>query len=140
MASDLFVQWIRSFDERMKQQSREVICLAANCHPNPKDTPGLQNVKLFFLPPNATSLDQPMDHGIIYVLKVKHKRYVVVRHLHKIDHRENDLSCPTCKPINLMDALHFLSASWEYVTPTTIGSCFCKGFEVNGTSQDCDIA
>ena len=42
----------------------------ATCHPHLN----LKNIKLIFLPPNTTSVTQPMDQGIIQALKLKFRK------------------------------------------------------------------
>jgi hypothetical protein len=48
-----------------------------NCpaHPHVK---GLKSMKLVFLPPNTTSVTQPMDQGVIRNLKLHYRKLVCV--------------------------------------------------------------
>jgi hypothetical protein len=60
----------------MFAQTRAVNLSLLNCpaHPHVK---GLKSVKLVFLPPNTTSVTQPMDQGVIRNLKLHYRKLVV---------------------------------------------------------------
>ena len=62
MTGDLFGKWMRKFDSSFRAQDRKVVLLIDNCpvHPEIKN---LTNINLIFLPPNMTSVLQPMDQG-----------------------------------------------------------------------------
>ena len=53
----------------MRLEDRKILLLLDNgpAHPQAK----LNNIKLAFLPPNTTSLSQPMDQGIIQTMKLE---------------------------------------------------------------------
>ena len=78
MTADLFSHLCATFDADMRRKNRRVILIVDNatCH---KFTP-LTNVKLVFLPPNTTSLIQPLDQGIIRAFKC-HYRTAVMRYI-----------------------------------------------------------
>nr|XP_012147629.1 PREDICTED: tigger transposable element-derived protein 1-like [Megachile rotundata] len=78
---------------RQKNLSFKVLLLLDNapCHPQDLNHP---NVKILFLPPNTTSLLQPLDQGIIFTFKT----YYIRRALHWI------LDVTDSKSINGMEA------------------------------------
>ncbi|KAH8039767.1 hypothetical protein HPB51_008699 [Rhipicephalus microplus] len=81
----------------------------------------LQNVKLVFLPANATTHLQTLDAEIIKNVKHHFKSLLVRRLLTKIDPKdEGDLK------ISLLDAIHFIAMAWDRVTSTTVANCFGK--------------
>ncbi|XP_069134649.1 tigger transposable element-derived protein 6-like [Argopecten irradians] len=55
MTSELFIEWLRKFDDRMSRKKKSVVMIIDNCpaHPTVKN---LKSVKLVFLPPNTTSV------------------------------------------------------------------------------------
>ena len=63
MTTAIFEEWLQSVNNRMKRERRKILMFLDNApsHPN-KDR---SNVKLLFLPPNLSSLIQPLDQGII---------------------------------------------------------------------------
>ena len=83
MTSAIMEEWILSFNERMKSQSRKVILFLDNatCHPRID----LSNVKLAYFPPNTTSVTQPIDQGIIYTLKSFYRKFVLQSLVAKIN-------------------------------------------------------
>lgn len=71
MTSELFTKELQSWDSELKRANRKVVLILDNCtaHPQMK----LENIKLVFLPPNTTSVTQPMDQGVIRSFKCFYK-------------------------------------------------------------------
>ena len=65
------------FDNDFLKEKRKIV-LVDNCtaHPHIKN---LKCIKLVFLPPNTTSVLQPMDQGVIRSLKSHYKKQLVMR-------------------------------------------------------------
>jgi hypothetical protein len=73
MTKVLFFSFLRSFDRFMMAQNRKVLLLLDNFSGHMVDyTP--TNVELLFLPPNTTSVLQPLDGGIICAFKAYFKK------------------------------------------------------------------
>jgi hypothetical protein len=72
-----------------------------------------------FLPPNASSVLQPMDMGIIKSLKGYFRRFLV---LQLIDRRERVLH----DNVSLLDSIRLMKDAWDTVTPATVIDCFRK--------------
>ncbi|EEC14122.1 centromere protein B, putative [Ixodes scapularis] len=85
---------------------------------HPKDTLFLRNLRIVFLPANTTSHLQPLDAGIIK--NVKHRKCIVRRFLARVSRGEDP------GKLTLLDAMHYLNASWESVTSETVKNCFRK--------------
>lgn len=64
---DLFISWIQRLDIFFGRKKKKILLFVDNCPAQPKILP--KTVKLVFLPPNATSRAQPLDQGIIKVVK-----------------------------------------------------------------------
>jgi len=60
MTSSLFTEWVKMLDSRIHRQNRSIVMIVDNCPAHPHVT-GLKAVTLVFLPPNSTSVTQPMD-------------------------------------------------------------------------------
>ena len=60
MDSQIFEEWLRKLDRTFRMEGRKIPLLIDNspAHPSVSD---LTNVHLVFLPPNTTSVLQPMD-------------------------------------------------------------------------------
>jgi len=68
----------------------------------------LKNIKLEFLPPNSTSLIQPLDMGVIQNLKVKYRAILVNYILKKIEYNllePQSTAIDISKKINILQAI-----------------------------------
>ena len=120
MTSLLFEEWITRWDSALGKQSRKILLLVDNCTAHPAlDT--LKNIRLEFLPPNTTSLIQPMDQGIIKNIKCHYRKELVQMTITAIE--DNLLSCTATEvsaKITILDAI-------RVVATQTIANCFRKG-------------
>ena len=66
MDSDLFEE--QAGDNKFEGQNRNVLMILNNCYAHP-EIGSLKAMKLCFLPPNTTSISQPMNQGVIRSLK-----------------------------------------------------------------------
>nr|CCA18857.1 PREDICTED: similar to Tigger transposable elementderived protein 6 putative [Albugo laibachii Nc14] len=86
----------------------------------------LINVEIDMLPPNTTSVLQPMDAGLISCLKECFRRkqgchmFDVVGSV--IDHEEK--SAEDIYKVDVLQAMHWCRDAWEYVTQSTIANCW----------------
>ena len=76
MTGVLFEEWVRKLDSCIRAQSRKVVPLIDNCPAHP-EIKNLTNINLIFLPPNTTSVLQPMGQGVIRSLKAHYRKKVV---------------------------------------------------------------
>lgn len=118
MTANIFEEWLKVWDCKLRQNRRKIILFIDNCTAHPAHL-NLRNIKLKFFPPNTTAVSQPMDQGIIKNLKIHYKRYLLRR---KIVSIENKMEFT----FNLLDALHLLRRAWDDVTAETINRCFEK--------------
>ncbi|GFU40003.1 tigger transposable element-derived protein 4 [Trichonephila clavipes] len=118
MTGDLFKNWIHQLNAIFGKQKRKFILFVDNCPAHPKDIP-TTNIKIVFLPPTATSKLQPLDQGIIKVVKQKYRKKLVQRYF-----RDMEGENPT--KINLLDSIHFITAAWDEIDPLIIKNCFRK--------------
>ncbi len=63
MTTSIMTEWLSNFDKKIGKEKRKVILLLDNASSHPKIR--LQNVQVFFLPPNTISVCQPLDQGVI---------------------------------------------------------------------------
>lgn len=116
MTSAIFENYLKDWDGKLRRQNRKILLLVDNCAAHPKNLI-LRNIRLEFLPPNCTSVVQPMDQGIIKCLKTHYRRSVMCRLIQSLDNKE---------PFNitLLDSIKLIAQGWNEVTPTTIRNCF----------------
>ncbi|XP_041469439.1 tigger transposable element-derived protein 4-like [Lytechinus variegatus] len=110
MNSGLFDSWLRKLD-KMGWQSRKIAMVVDNCPAHPIVT--LENTELVFLPPNTTSMTQPMDGGVIQNLKLHYRHILESRRLAAAE-------MDTPFKWDFLDANLALKAAWAKVTPATI--------------------
>lgn len=127
MTADRFIEWLHEWDTELKE--RKILLLVDNCAAHPKEV-DMKNIKLVFLPPNTTSELQPLDQGIIKVLKQGYRRRLVQQYLSMMDS-----SSTTSPKISVLDAIHFLYAAWMDIKTETIVNCFKKAGI--GNSSEC---
>lgn len=127
MTGAIFEDWCRKLDRRMRLEGRKIALLVDNCPAHP--TLELQNIELVFLPPNTTSVTQPMDAGVIRSLKY-HYRYILASKRLQASDSESTFEW------NILDAIIGIKSAWKSVTQQTIQNCYRKaGFEKNPNNQ-----
>ncbi|GAB0185126.1 tigger transposable element-derived protein 3-like [Grus japonensis] len=123
VTAPLFAEWLREFNEGMRQQGKSIVLLLAKHEAHPYLQ--LSNVRMVFVPP-ATALAQPLDRGIASDLKGHYRR----RLLRRLP-AEHGTGQPT-----LLDALHMLTQAWGDVRPGLIASCFrAAGFSPDAGAE-----
>ena len=132
MTSDLFENWVRKLDNRMRLKNRKIALIIDNCPAQPVIN-NLQNVELVFLPPNTTSVTQPMDGGIIKNMKLHYRRIVSSR---RLPAAENDVPFKW----DLLDAVHAVKSAWNHVSAECIANVYRKvGFVVSTSTDDDEV-
>lgn len=116
MTSDLFKSEMQHWDRELIKENKKVLLLLDNCPAHPK-IDSLQNIKLVFLPPNSTSILQPLDQGVIRSLKCKYRTHVLSKVIECVEQKKDCV-------ITILDAVIFLTKAWRNVTPQTIKNCF----------------
>ncbi|XP_066921311.1 tigger transposable element-derived protein 6-like [Clytia hemisphaerica] len=120
----------------MIKEKRKVILFLDNAtvHP-PSLVDKYSNIKVVFLPKNATSRLQPLDAGIIQSFKSKYRmklmRFVIART------KEDVLASEIAKQVDVLQAIEWVAKAWEEVSTDTIKNCFRKcGFDQNSYEND----
>ncbi|XP_049304087.1 tigger transposable element-derived protein 6-like [Bactrocera dorsalis] len=135
MTGSLWSMIMKEFDNEMGKQKRKVLLIVDNAACHKVNGLNVENVKITFLPPNTTSLLQPLDQGIIHCFKVYFRQIMVRKQILAI---ENGLSIKQfITSISILDALNFIKRAWWLVKSDTIRNCFQKaGFQVEDISFD----
>lgn len=76
MTSEIFEQTIRKWDKELLRKQKKILLVVDNCPAHPT-LENLKSIKLVFLPPNCTSVLQPMDQGIIRSLKCYYRKFLL---------------------------------------------------------------
>ena len=104
MDSEIFTEWIKQLDRKFLAQNRKVAFIVDNCPAHPH-VPDLTAIDLIFLPPNSTSITQPMDQGVIRSLKAKNRVKAISRYISTM---ESNKELPK---ITILDAMAMLEQS-----------------------------
>lgn len=95
----------------------------APTHPSAEYLNGLDGMcEVMYLPPNVTSVIQPMDQGVIMSMKRHYKRNL----LRELLLQENDCVTTFCKSLNMLKCCEYLSQAWDSVTPQTLRNAWKK--------------
>ena len=86
----------------------------------------LKNIKLVFLPPNTTSITQPMDQGVIQALKLKFRKKQLRNILQNLETNKEMTGPELLKATNVLQAIYWVDQSWRDVQSSTITKCFRK--------------
>lgn len=78
-----------------------------------------------YLPPNVTSLIQPMDQGVISAMK-RHYKTGFLRELLSQNHDNNNDVVSFVKKLTVLDCMHVLKEAWISLTPTTLQNSWKK--------------
>ncbi|KAG0438188.1 Tigger transposable element-derived protein 6, partial [Dictyocoela muelleri] len=121
MTASIFKSWLKNFNDFItaKSNSRKVLLLIDNATSHKYIPNQYENIKIVFIPPNSTSIIQPLDAGIIANFKVKYKFQLVrflLKNLEKT-HLER-------KNMHILEAIRYVVSAWEQVKPDIIKNCW----------------
>ncbi|KAI5099209.1 hypothetical protein C0J45_11348 [Silurus meridionalis] len=133
ITGDLFSAWVKKWDRKFQAEKRKVALIVDNCRAYP-DVPGLKAIKIFYPPPNTTGKLQPMDQGIIQVLKVHYRKLLMRQYL--LHDKKKAQYTPS-----LRDAINFLRSAWNDVKKETISNCWmhCVIPDISGGEQLAEV-
>lgn len=126
MTTCIFEGWLMELNQRMANQGRSILLFMDNaaCH---RTTLTLSHVKFEFLPPNCTSVLQPLDQGVIWSFKCTFWRHLLEFVMPMLEDENPHLNID----INLLAALQLIRRSWFAVHPDIVRNCYGKaGFKI----------
>ena len=125
MTKDLFEQWLHEFDRSI---NKATLLILDNVSSHKININLFRHLNFLFLPPNCTSICQPLDQGIIRSFKSEYRsRLLAFKSSGLISiNEQNDLVQICENQVDLKNALLLLRESWDAVTCTVIQNCFRK--------------
>ena len=100
----------------------KVILLLDNATGHPGDLSSADlNVEVMFLPPNTTSLIQPMDQGVIRSFKANYMKIFIVNVLESKENYEEAV-----KNFNMLHCVQNVVKAWSEVTEDTAANAWNK--------------
>jgi hypothetical protein len=120
MTTAIFLEWLRQINHIMIEQHQTILLVLDNAPSH--GSLDLSNVKFCFLPPNTTSIIQPLDQGIIQNFKTHYQRLFLMFLLSNNDAEISVL----LRSILVLDAMNWTILAWNSVECSTICRCFVK--------------
>lgn len=140
MTTHIFTQWFfESFIPQVKKYQIKnnfpkkalLILDNAKCHGEPLISECGQ-YKTMFLPPNCTSIIQPMDQNAIRLTKLYYKKDLLC----ELVNSEANNTDGFLKQFSMKDACELLKRSWDRVPNSTLKSCWKQIHSQRWTSED----
>ena len=130
MTSYVFESWMMSLNVHFKSQKWKVLLIMNNYathslkHVGRGESFGfstlqLSNIIIAFLPPNVTSVVQPLDQGIIASFKVQYKKKLLEWVLSQFDSSTTHHDLRKIVP-NVRQAIMWCSQVWREMNPQII--------------------
>ena len=123
MNSELFEEWVKELDRKFGIEGRKIALVIDNCPAQP-EVSGLKWVELIFLPPNTTSITQPMDQGVIRSLKAKYRSLAVKKQIQNLE-KKSELP-----KFSILTAMKMLRKAWDSIPNKTFTNCFKKSWNI----------
>lgn len=136
MTGYIFGQWLDSWNSKLIRQHKKVLLLIDNapCHVVLKD---YSNIRIQFLPPNTTSKMQPVDQGVLRMVKLYYRKLLAQLYLDGIENNDSAKDIMR-KNLNLKVACDMVVKCWGKVKPSLIANCFRKAGFVSGVTPEED--
>ncbi|KAE9047437.1 hypothetical protein PR001_g2759 [Phytophthora rubi] len=119
MNSDVFQDWLKELNEKMKAQNRNILLLYDNAPSHKEGDVELSNITTARLPKTTTALLQPMDQGIIAWLK---RRVLKKRTAHTV--LPVLLGEDNTQQMETIDAIEWISAAWNAMPEHVLRNCW----------------
>uniref|UniRef100_K7GGY3 HTH CENPB-type domain-containing protein n=1 Tax=Pelodiscus sinensis TaxID=13735 RepID=K7GGY3_PELSI len=82
------------------------------------------DIRVIFLPPNTTSLCQPMDQAVLEALKRKYHHKLLTTLIEATDNGNGMLD--KLRTVNIKDVIYWIAQSWEEIEPITLARSWRK--------------
>ncbi|KAM6459279.1 jerky protein homolog-like [Liasis olivaceus] len=122
-----FKEFVPSTEKFLKENDlpRKAVLLVDNAPMHP-DAEELQDgdIKAMFLPPNVTAICQPMDQGVLEMLKRNYCRKLLSTMIEEIEEGQNMIEKLKC--INVKDVAYWVARAWADVRAPTVAKSWKK--------------
>ncbi len=121
MARPIFFQWLQRLSDFIERTpGRRIVLLVDNASSHGRDTdiPVLHNMVVRFLPRRTTAILQPLDAGIIAIIKLRYQRRLTER---GVDLVENGTTTNIHR-IDLRMAIHWVYDIWARLKKIPFGT------------------
>ncbi len=132
LTKTIFLEYLTHINEEMVLQNRKILVLIDNA-PGHKIN-SLSNIKLMELPPNTTSIIQPLDQGIIKAFKNHYRNQLNNFLLVKLLADDLNIKQAFLK-LSLLDVFFWIKEALKQVTIKTVKNCWSVFDNVQGANQ-----
>lgn len=122
MTGFIFNSWLSKWNSKLARDHRNVLLLLDNAPSHVVEN--YSNITIQFLPPNTTSKLQPMDQGVLRLVKLGYRSRIADHYLDGVQNNEH--AKDIIKKLDLKVACDFVCAAWKKVNANTIQNCFSK--------------
>lgn len=131
MTGFIFDSWLSKWNSRLARQGRNILLLLDNAPSHVVDT--YSNITIQFLPPNTTAKIQPMDQGILRLVKLAYRARITDMYLDSIINNEEAKSI--IRKMDIKVACDFVVQAWNSIREVTIQKCFSKAGFLTSVDQ-----
>ena len=136
MTGEMHHQIMTKLNNKMRLSNRHILYVCDNASSH--QVQEYSHIKFLMLPPNATSIMQPLDQGIILSAKRRYKKKLAERYLACVENNKDANSL--LKALDIVQATNMIAASWRETSSTIIQNCFCKaGFKHHAVDPASEI-
>ena len=129
-------QIMTKLNNEMRLSNRHILYVCDNASSH--QVRDYSHIKFLMLPPNATSIMQPLDQGIILSAKRRYKKKLAERYLACVENNKDANSL--LKALDIVQATNMIAASWRETSSTIIQNCFRKaGFKHHAVDPASEI-
>ena len=126
MTGEIYHQIMSKLNNEMRLSNCHILYVCDNASSH--QVREYSHIKFLMLPPNATSIMQPLDQGIILSAKRRYKKKLAERYLACVENNKDANSL--LKALDIVQATNMIAASWRETSSTIIQNCFRKaGFK-----------
>ena len=136
MTGEIHHQIMSKLNNEMRLSNRHILYVCDNASSH--QVRDYSHIKFLMLPPNATSIMQPLDQGIILSAKRRYKKKLAERYLACVENNKDANSL--LKALDIVQATNMIAASWRETSSTIIQNCFHKaGFKHHAVDPASEI-
>ena len=136
MTGEIHHQIMTKLNNEMRLSNRHILYVCDNASSH--QVREYSHIKFLMLPPNATSIMQPLDQGIILSAKRRYKKKLAERYLACVENNKDANSL--LKALDIVQATNMIAASWRETSSTIIQNCFRKaGFKHHAVDPASEI-
>ena len=122
MTGEIHHPIMSKLNNEMRLSNRHILYVCDNASSH--QVRDYSHIKFLMLPPNATSIMQPLDQGIILSAKRRYKKKLAERYLACVENNKDANSL--LKALDIVQATNMIAASWRETSSTIIQNCFRK--------------